>query len=225
MQTDFFRKKSWIAAVGCLLVLFVFFTVVYAAFLGRAQSVWLGQSFYFLLSNAEHVEAGAYDAQFNGGAGYLLEYGGNEYVVLSVYMKEEEGIAVQNSMADKAEILQIDVGRLYFKTCEEKRRATLYQSALNCLHGCMEVLDEEINRLARGATQQSALRILGILWRQLEYLSTAYEESFPKYAQVCKCASEQLNDLLSDIVYVKDLRYLLCDLTKDYIQICADFSL
>ena len=144
MQTDFFRKKSWIAAVGCLLVLFVFSTVVYAAFLGRAQSVWLGQSFYFLLSNAEHVEAGAYDAQFNGGAGYLLEYGGNEYVVLSVYMKEEEGIAVQNSMADRAEILQIDVGRLYFKTCEEKRRATLYQSALHCLYGCMEVLDEEI---------------------------------------------------------------------------------
>ena len=140
-------------------------------------------------------------------------------------MKEEEGIAVQNSMADRAEILQIDVGRLYFKTCEEKRRATLYQSALNCLHGCMEVLDEEINRLARGATQQSALRILGILWRQLSYLSTAYEEPFPKYAQVCKCASEQLNDLLSDIIYVKDLRYLLCDLTTNYIQICADFSL
>lgn len=213
------------AAVGGLLVFFVFCTLVYAAFLGQAQSVWLGQSFYFLLSNTEHIEAGAYDVQLDGGAGYLLEIEGREYVVFSVYLHEEEGIAVQNSLADKANLLQIDVERLYFKTCEEKRRATLYQSALDCLHSCMEVLDSEINRLAHGATQQSTFRILDILWRQLNYLSTAYEASFPKYAQACKCASEQLNDVLSDIIYVKDLRYLLCDLTANYIQICADFSL
>lgn len=225
MQTDFFGKRLYLAVVGVTLVLFTLSTILYAAFLWQAQSVWLGQSFYFLLSPTEHIEAGAYDAQWKGGAGYLLEYDGKEYVALSVYLHEEEGIAVQNSMTENTSLLQIDVGWLYFKTCMEKRKVTLYQSALNCLHGCMEVLDGEINRLAKGATQQSALRSLGILWRQLNYLSAVYADFFPKYAQTCKCASEQLNNILSDIVYVKDLRYLLCDVTANYLQICKNFSL
>lgn len=225
MQTDFFTKKLYLSVLAVVLAFFIFATLLYAAFLGQTQSVWLGQSFYFLLSRTEHIEAGAYDAQWKGGAGYLLEYEGKEYVALSVYLHEEEGLAVQNSMTDSASLLQIDVGRLYFKTCEEKKKATLYQSALHCLHGCMEVLDGEINRLAKGATQQSTLRLLGILWRQLNYLSAAYAEDFPKYAQACKCASEQLNNVFADVVYAKDLRYLLCDMTASYLQICEDFSL
>ncbi len=225
MQTDFFAKKLYLAAVGIALAFFTLSTLLYAAFLWQAQSVWVGHSFYFLLSSTEHIEAGVYDAQWKGGAGYLLEHEGKEYVTLSVYLHEEEGVAVQNSMAESTRLLQIDVGQLYFKTCEEKKKATLYQDALNCLHSCMEVLDGEINRLANGATQQSTLRILDILWRQLNYLSAVYADDFPKYAQACKCASKQLNDILSNVVYVKDLRYLLCDMTASYLQICGDFSL
>ncbi len=224
MQTDFFRKKIYFVILASLLALFITLTAIYAAFLSQAESLWLGKSFYFLVSNTEHVEAGAYDVQLSGGAGYLLDHNERAYVALAVYLKEEEGISVQGGM-DHTTLLQINVDKLYFKTLKQKKNKPLYQGALDCLYGCMEVLGLEIKRLDNGATQQSSMHTLSILLKQLCYLAKAYREDFSACADVCKYASEQLDALLSNIIYVKDLRYLLCDLTSGYIQLASHFSL
>lgn len=226
MQTDFFIKKRWIyLGISQLLAAFVLITFVYAAFLSRAETVWVGKSFYFLVSNTEHVEAGAYDVRLDGGAGYLLDYDGREYVVLAVYLNGEDGRAVRAANDKNTALLQINVDRLFFKDCAEKKKAPLYQGALECLYGCMEVLGLEIDRLDDGATQQSSMQTLGILLKQLRYLALEYQESFAPCAKVCASAGESLDALLKDTIYAKDLRYLLCELSTGYMRLASTFSL
>lgn len=226
MQTDFFMKKRWIyLGISQLLAAFVLITLVYAAFLSRAEAIWVGKSFYFLVSKTDHIEAGAYDAKLDGGAGYLLEYEGREYVVLAVYLNGEDGRAVHAANGEDTKLLQMHIDKLFFKSCAEKKKAPLYQGALECLYGCMEVLGLEIDRLDDGATQQSSIQTLGILLKQLRYLALEYQESFSPCAKVCASAGESLNALLNDTVYAKDLRYLLCELSTGYIRLASSFSL
>jgi hypothetical protein len=226
MQTDFFIKKRWIyLGISQLLAAFVLIMLVYAAFLSRAETVWVGKSFYFLVSKTEHIEAGAYDAKLDGGAGYLLEYEGREYVALAVYLNGEDGRAVHAANGEDTKLLQMDIDKLFFKGCSEKKNAPLYQGALDCLYGCMEVLGLEIDRLDDGATQQSAARTLGILLKQLRYLAQEYQTSFASCAKVCASAGERLEALLSDTIYAKDLRYLLCELSTGYMRLASTFSL
>ena len=222
-------KKRWIyLGISQLLAAFVLIMLFYAVFLSRTETVWVGKSFYFLVSKTEHIEAGAHDAKLDGGAGYLLEYGGREYVALAVYLDGEDGRAVQAAMTANGEdtkLLQMDIDKLFFKGCAEKKNAPLYQGALECLYGCMEVLGLEIDRLDDGATQQSSMQTLGLLLKQLRYLASEYQTSFASCAKVCANAVESLSALLSDTIYAKDLRYLLCDLSAEYIRLASAFSL
>lgn len=229
MSTDLFNKKRW-AYIGLsqIFALFTFIFLIYAAFLSRAESVWLGKSFYFLVSQTEHIEVATYDARLNGGAGYLLEYNGRDYVALAVYLNEEDGNTVQAAMMKNGEntgLIQVNVNRLYFKGCEEKKHAPLYQGALDCLYGCMEVLGVEIERLDDGATQQSSVRTLGLLLRQLKYLAAEYQTSYTACATVCNEAEECLRGILENTIYTKDLRYLLCNLSSEYIRLASAFAL
>ncbi len=229
MQTDFFAKKRWIYFLICqFFMLFVTTVFIYAVFLSGAKSVWIGKNFYFLVSENEHVEAGALDVKLDGGAGYLFHYKGKEYVVWSVYFNGEDGKTVQASTSANGKatsLLEVGVERLYFKSCKEKKNASLYQDALACLYNCMEVLGLEIERLDNGATQRSSVETLKILLTQLRYLSKRYEGNFCAYADVCIQAGEYLETLIEDIVYTKDLRYLLCDLSSKYIKLSSFFSL
>ncbi len=205
--------------------MFVCLSVFYAVYLSQMKRVRIGKHFYFLVLNTAHVEAGIFDGQLSGGAGYLLEYEGREYVALAVYFNEERGIAVQGGLQEEGRLLAVHVDQLYFKTCLEKRKSYLYQGAFDCLYGCMEVLGWEIDRLDNGGTQQSTIRTLEILLRQLRYLASLYEDDFTQCAQVCKRTSETVSMIVSDVVYAKDLRYLLCDMTVEYIRLASKFSL
>lgn len=232
MATDFCIKKvkkNWlyIAIVQLFSALVIAF-FCYAAVLSRAEEVRLGKSFYFLVSETDHVEAGAYDARLNGGAGYLLEYDGREYVALAVYLDGEDGEAVQTAMAERGEntrLLQINAEYLYFKTRQEKKDSELYTGALNCLHSCMQILDREIVRLDKGATQQSSKRVLEVLSKQLEYLGKEYETTYTACAEVCQETGARLRELASDTIYGKDLRYLLCELSTKYLELTEAFAL
>ena len=227
MQTVFFIKKGWgRLIISQVLSIFVFIILLYAAFLNQSESVWIGKTFYFLVSQTEHIEAGAYDVQLQSGAGSLLEYSGREYVVWAVYLDGEDGRMVQAAIAANGEnisLLQMDAEKLYFKSYREKKNASLYQGALNCLYGCMEVLGLEIERLDNGATQQSSKRTLSLLLKQLLYLPLEYETEFVEYANICKDMAESLNEVLLNTIYTKDLRYLMCDMAIKYLQLTSKF--
>ena len=222
-------KKRWgYSFISIVLAVFVFLSFIYAAYLSCVKVVWIGKSIHFLVSENTHIEASVQNVRLDGGAGYLLERGDKKYVALSVYFNEEDGKSVQVAILNRGEdvsLLTIPVDKLYFKTCQEKEFSSIYQGALECLYGCMEVLGLEIARLDKGATQQSSLRILSMLLKQLRYLSVEYEESFALCASVCKKGEESLQEMLQKQIYTKDLRYLLCDLSVGYLQLASKFSL
>ena len=228
MQTDFFIKKWGKAALACLLALWILAVFVYAAYLSQVKTVWIRKSFYFLVSETEHIQASTHEIRLDGGAGYILQIEDKEYVAFSVYFDGEDGRSVQASMIENGEnttLLEVHLDKLYFKSCKEKKNSPLYQGALDCLYGCMEVLGLEIDRLDGGATQQSSFRTLGILLKQLRYLAMEYQTSYTACANLCESAVGQLSEILNGTVYTKDLRYLLCDLSSGYIRLSSAFSL
>ena len=227
MRTEFFHKK-YIHVICAFCVLFVLCAALYATALRAVKVVELYHSFYFLVTDDTHVEAGAAFVKLEGGAGYLLSYDDKEYVVLSVYLREREGETVQAALAQNGEttkLLRLSVDKLYFKRQEDKNRANTYVSALRTLYSQMSVLSECISRLEKGMTQQACKRIITPLSRQLSHLSEIYQETYPTYANVCKRAAEDLLLLQEKTVYTRDLRYVLCCLAVDYVALGERFSL
>ena len=50
----------------------------------------------------------------------------------------------------------------------------------------------------------------------MDYSSGKYKIAFSDYADVCKMGAEQLTLITKGTVYVKDLRYTLCELCIAY---------
>lgn len=227
MKTDFFTKKK-IFQWGISLLSFatIIVTIIYAFLLAGVQRVELNKNFYFLVSDSTHIEASTHTAKFQGGAGYLVTFKDKEYVAYAVYLSESEGNAVQATMTNESTTLLCkNVQRLYLKTRKDKEKAKVYQSGLSCLYSCMEILNAETARLEKGATQQSAKNTLGILLKQLSYLGEAYQKEYAACSNVFEEAGASLSSLLNDTLYVKDLRYLLCELADGYISLASKFNL
>ena len=188
----------------------------------QKQSIWMGKTFYMLVCKEKNIQVGTHEAQLSGGAGYLFSQKGEEYIALSVYLEKNEGEQARdnvNAYGKEAELLVLPIERLIFKGKAEEKKAKLCQEALNSLYGCMQVLSKEIARLDNGATQQSSRRILDILSRQFSYLAKTYEESYPSFSSVCTKADAFLQECMNNIIYTKELRYLLCSLSDDYLQL------
>lgn len=225
MTTNFFTKKRWLyIGLSQLLACFVLICLLYSVYLNQVSTVWVGKSFYFLVSENEHVEVATHEAHLDGGAGYLLEHDGKEYIAWAVYLNDADGKAVQTTVEEKTQILKKNVEYLCFKG-KKKKEKSVYQGALNTLYGCIEVLSQGISRLDHGGTQQACKRILSVLERQFSYLATTYQNSYPAFSNVCANVHKQLQNILNDTVYGKDLRYVLCGVSEEYIRLSADFSI
>lgn len=228
MSTDLFRNRIYKVSAAILTICFSLFCVGYAYFLSGAQIAWLGVSFFYLVTDDTHVEAGAEFIKIEGGAGYLLRYENVDYAVLSVYFNELDGYAVQASLTakgEKVQLIEISISKLYFKNKEEKQNANIYVGALNMLYDYMTVLNECMVRLDKGATQESTKRILQPLERQLAYTSEQYAGKYPKFSRICKEAAETLCELNAKTLFAKDIRYLLCELSEKYVALASDFSI
>lgn len=223
----FFKKHIFKILADILSVLFTVGSIGYAGMLYCAEKVELRKNFFFLVSESTHIEASAYTVALNGGAGYLLSYKGQDYVALSAYLAEEEGERVKAAagMLEETMLIKIGVDSLYFKTPREKAQTKTVVGALQSLYGCMEVLKGEVSRLDKGATQQSSDRVLETLERQFKFLKENYKEKFGKFSRVCENAEASLKNIRAGTIFVKDLRYLFCELCVAFTQLAGDFSL
>lgn len=225
MATEFYLRKKRFYIIGCfILISFVLTTSVYAFVLQQSDSVWVGKTFYFLLSKNVHVEAGAYEAQQNGGAGYLFSENGKEYVALSVYLDGEIGASVAKELQDVV-LVEKSVGQFHFTTKREKKNHLQYVSAFDCLYAYVSILEREIFRMDKGGTQESSKRVLNLLKRQFSFQRKKYQALFPDYAKLCDAATERLSKITDGVVLLKDLRYLLCYLADGYVQLSSRFVL
>ena len=229
-MSAFFIKWKKIAGVatGVLSVSFTFSAFFYAKSLENAQTVGAEKHFYFLVSNEESVQASTEMISLQGGAGYALVQEKDTYAAYAVYFSENDSMDAQSSvleMGQSTKIVEVSCAPLYLKTAKEKERAKLIAGAFESLYGCMQVLNGEIKRLERGATQESSKRILQTLFKQFSFLKKQYAERVAGYGNACKNAKKRLSESISNIVYAKDLRYLLCELSVAYANLSKNFSL
>lgn len=228
MSANFFIKKccTW------LVTLFAFGVTIgsfaYAGQLSCVETVALDNNFYYLVSEDMQMEAGAEFIKLDGGAGYLLDMDGEEWVAMSVYLKEMDGVSVLNNLrktGKTGKILAVKADRLYLKTKTQQKNALKYKGAFDSLYGCMQVLENCVFSLDKGMTQESCKRLLNALKRQFSYLKKEYQTEFSACSMLCKSAEEALTEMLSNTVYLRDLRYLSCQLAEGYVVLANEFSL
>ena len=88
----------------------------------------------------------------------------------------------------------------------------------------MQVLNAQTSRLEDGGTQQSCVRILNILASNFAYLGLEYKTVLPAYAKRCDEVGSVFRTLTNGVIYVRELRYLLCELCVSYVQFCEEYS-
>ena len=213
---------------GALAVSFTLSTCFYAKRLENAETVVMAKHFYFLVSDDQSIEVSKEMIELQGGAGYALVHENETYAAYAVYFSSDESKSAQSSvieMGKNAKVVEISCAPLYLKTAKQKENAAFFAGAFESFYGCMQVLNGEIKRLERGATQESSKRILQTLSRQFSFLKKQYAEKVAGYANACKNAQKRLSEMLSNIIYAKDLRYLLCELSVAYANLSKNFSL
>ena len=228
MSTFLFEvKKKLQPLVSIAAVAVTLFTVVYAQVITNMQTIAVNKRFYFLASASKHIQASTQRAVLGGGAGYTLCLDDGEYVAYSVYFNEEEFNRAQASVNEQEQtvLVTLKVDRLVFKGEKQKENAPMIKGAFDCLYSCIQLLNGEILRLEHGATQESSKRILRTLKDQFAYMEKTYQQAFPDFAKTCSNAQMRLNKSLEEVVYCKDLRYLLCELSVDYVNLSSEFSL
>lgn len=225
MTTFFLRKKVIGIFTLVLSLFFVSLSFFYSVFLSQTKVVSVRETFYLLVAEELHVEAGAEFVKLEGGAGYLLYLDGKEYLLMSVYLKESEGESVRvalTGMGRAVRLLSVSVRNLYFKG-GEKRKANMYVGALNILKGYLSVVGECVSRLDNGATQESIQRILTPMRSQWLYLSNAYKVKYPSFSNLCDSLVSELYGIENEIIYARDLRYLSCGMVDGYLRLCNEF--
>ena len=224
MATVFFKKRG-INVAGFVAFFIILSSCVYAFFLQNVTTVFHNKIFCFLVYPTTHVEAGAYETMQMGGAGYLLQTETRNYVAFSVYLNESDGESAKDNVKGESSVLQKTAGNLYFKTRKQKRNARAVINGLSCLYSCIDVLEKETRRLANGATQESSRRILESLQGQFKRLREEYGGAFLGFSKVCKKAQQDVETVLSGIIYVKDLRKISCFLCDAYVSLAGEYSL
>ena len=221
----FFLQKKWrLTIIYALSFIITLSSIVYALLINNAQVYKHEQIFYFLVSKNQRLEASSFEIKAENGAGYLLEKDGKQYIALSVYFNEIDGEnALQSAITrfDDLAVVSIISGDLYFITPFQKRTADRTIGGLKSFLGGIRALESEIKRLEKGATQQSSKRILNDVSQTIAYLGE--ENELFKSASVITTSTVQ--EIIEDVVYLKDLRYLLWALCMEYTSICSKFSL
>ncbi len=226
MSTKFFNKKKTLFLSFVFSICVVIATFFYSIFLAQAKGVEFGKTFYFLVTEDKKVEVGAEFAKLDGGAGYLLDDGNREYVALSVYLSREEGEDVRKILETTGRttsIIEKGGKKMYFKG-KDKKLSSFYIDALKLLENYLEILNDCIERLEKGMTQEQCKKTLSILEKQYLFNQSQYGD-YEKYASVCNKSAEKLREIRENTVYLTDLRYLLCWQAEKYVGLCSAFSL
>jgi len=211
-----------------LIVCFCFTLAVggYATYIKGRTVVHLGKEFYFLTVPAETVEVSALEIQKDGGAGFLLSFSKEQRMALAVYANEADGKKILLNNQGKYEDLRlvcVRCDRLYFGFQSAKEGKDVL-TALNTLDEYISLLNEMIARVENGQTQEASKRILKEIGKNFDYLKKAYQKKYPELSAVYQKGAIELQKQTDNLVFAKDLRYVVCLLSKGYIDFAERYS-
>ncbi len=228
MSANFFKNRMIAVALFATATLFTLGCVFYSWSFYQMEVYNVSKSFYFLVVDEVHIQASTAEIQYDGGAGFLLDYDDKEYLALAVYMKNSEAEQAKLAVANKytnAKIVRLSSGNLYIKHKAQKNQVHKLIGALESTYGNMQVLNGEITRLANGATQSSSKRVLSHIADNLRYLEQENKEHFPAFSSVCAQTLQNLEEYTKDIVYAQNLRFLLCEWSVAYMRLTEEYNL
>ena len=201
MPADTFYKKFLFRLCGFILVPLIVGAGVHACTISKAEKIALNTSFYYLVKKDVHIEAGSEFAKLEGGAGYILENSGAQYVALNVYLEEWEGLSVRQNLRNAGKqtlLIEKSVQCLYFKGSERKN-ASLIVDGLNALKTYIQLLENTTKLLDKGLTQETCKNLLDIQRKQYQQAKELYR-GYEALSEVFDQSAKELFMIQSDVV-------------------------
>jgi hypothetical protein len=219
MTTGLFFKKSIKIGISLLLVTIFLFTAVFAFVLSKAKRIEISKNFYFLVADSSHIQASVEVALLQGGAAYIMD----GKVVYSVYFNFEDGNAVWEK-TPQTKLVERKIDCLYLISSTQKEKGKIYQTAFDNLYECILYLENLIAELEKGMTQEEVQKKLKVFSKHTNRLKKTYENTFSICANIFKGLTEKLEEISHKTVFASKLRYILCDLAKEYIAVASHFQ-
>ncbi len=150
-------------AISVAAVFAVTAAVIICAAASRGTALAFARDYYFVCysirDNAISADAISDTVTSYGGAGYVLEYGGNYYVTVACYYTENEAKTVKNSLLRRGlncSVLTVTAGNYFVKSSVSKQRRELYEGNLNTLNSLSELCYRCANSLDTGEIDQAS---------------------------------------------------------------------
>ena len=227
MSMLFLGKNVLKRLVSCICTFFVAASLFYSINLSTRTRVSITTTFYFLVKSEMHVAASVELIQMQGGAGYLLNKGNDEYVVLSVHLTEDDATVTAltvSNLGQNVALLVEQVNALYFRF-NDRNHTEFYCNALNVFKGNMYVLENIINLLDEGEVQTQIKYLLSTILKRLNFLAECYKSTYKEFSNTCNSIAKMLNNNIQGVVFAKDLRYILCAMADGYLKLCKAFAI
>ena len=219
-----FRRRVFLAAIAIFTVLVLLF-VGYFFHCGRDYArVSLPQKYWLLSRDCKDTTASAIigESYVSGGAGYLVETGGNQSVALACYYAETTARSVQEVMTGKG--VETRVTEICPEDVELNGGAAAHAGRIaanaDTADTCTRILYDAANGLERTEVSQEEARtaVRGVV-KSLKGLAAEnkgrlYERWNAELARICRKGTE----LSEGILFARDLRYLqvwLCIFVTD----------
>lgn len=206
------------------------FTAIVCAFVGFMwwsgrdhARVSLSQKYWFLVRDCEEATSAAVVANtyLSGGAGYLIEAGGAQSVVIACYYSEVSAQSVQRTMESKGvetRVVKFAPGDFDLSGDAALQRKRIVSNA-ETADSCAKILYDAANGLERTEISQEEARaaVRGVV-SSLKGLREGNKAGCFSLWNTMLCGVERRGtETASGIIFAKDLRYL-------QIQLCHAVS-
>lgn len=174
----------------------------------------LKQKYWFLVRDCEDSTAAAIigNTYLSGGAGFLIETGGRQSVVIACYYTEVSAKSVQRSMEEKGietRILNYAPSDFTLKGNSSSCKDKIIANA-DTADTCAKILYDAANALERTQISQEEARaaVRGAISSLQGLRAGNSENCFSQWNTVLVNAERRGKEIASGIIFAKDLRYL-----------------
>lgn len=228
MKSDLYIRKKLRRSLLSLGMgaMFLTFSLFFVGMMGmKTKKFTIDRTFYFLCeqSKKESISVSVQTNYLDGGAGYALTREDKNYVVLAAYNDLADAQKVAENLKVQTEVLPLELDTFYFTTAAQREVFSRVQGCVNTLLQCSDLLYKTANRLTmseftqregRSIVQEIDLVLGGLLGEATEQTRNNLQ------AQKDKC-----KEILSDVIYAKDLRYLQLMMIEGIYDLQQEFSL
>ncbi len=227
------RRRSagnFFAALGVFLATVVLFVGVFCLYRRDRVTVAFRGEYYFLVQDCEDTTASAVAGQvyFSGGAGYLVESGGESCVALACYFRKTDAERILGMMEERGIFCRIltlaaEEFALEGQNAAQKSRV---EGNLETVETCAYILYDAANGLERAdLTQEEARAAVKGVVSSLKGLregnaGALYDLWNPRLFS----AEKRGEEISGGILFAKDLRYLQTELCMAIVRADRCFS-